>query len=316
MNLFMSSSPPSSSLYSARRTSLLRPAHTFPSSPSPLPLLSQKPFWFQHRRGHCSCCTPIVTARASSSPSQEDQRQQESDKDDEEEEELQVGGDMARTKRQQLQLQQQQQQHHPLLNRINDSTKWWVSAAVFSLLVSKHDAYVAWAVVGSIVAAFNNKLLKRLIQQSRPDSARGKEKQDPGMPSSHAQSLAFLSTYSIIGIQYLSPSSLPSLSSSSSFLSESALMLVLSILVAFVGVFLAWLRVELGFHTREQVVVGVAVGIISACGWQWLGTAFAFPLIQTHPELTVYLSCLTALAVCIFGSKTVSTWAKERKKEG
>lgn len=172
------------------------------------------------------------------------------------------------------------------------------------------------AVTGSIAAAFNNKLLKRLINQSRPEAAR---KADPGMPSSHAQSLAFLSTYCVIGkghsargvrtrrrtshrpragLQYAIP--------------ERPQAVAAGAAVAALGSFLAWLRVRLGFHTADQVLVGCLVGVTSASLWHWLGLQQAFPYMDANPQAGVYLWGITGLAVVAFAGKTVASWYNER----
>ncbi|GIL50925.1 hypothetical protein Vafri_7008 [Volvox africanus] len=84
-----------------------------------------------------------------------------------------------------------------LLTTINELTKWAVSTAVFAVLLLRRDLAVAWCVLGSIIASFINKALKHVINEQRPPSAR---KADPGMPSSHANSLAFLGVYTALAL--------------------------------------------------------------------------------------------------------------------
>lgn len=48
--------------------------------------------------------------------------------------------------------------HHPILELINDSTKWAVSTTAFTVLLWRHDFQAAWCVLGGIFAAFNNKV--------------------------------------------------------------------------------------------------------------------------------------------------------------
>ena len=81
---------------------------------------------------------------------------------------------------------------HPVLDAINESTKWTVSMAVFATLAVRRDLVCTLWVFGSIVAAIFCKIMKFAINEARPSTAR---KTDPGMPSSHANSLAFLSTF-------------------------------------------------------------------------------------------------------------------------
>ena len=81
-------------------------------------------------------------------------------------------------------------------------TKWVVSALTAGVLVWRHDTAMAWCVIGAVLNGGNAKLLKRLLNVERPATAEGR-KSDPGMPSSHAQSLGFLATSaSIAGTAY------------------------------------------------------------------------------------------------------------------
>ena len=54
--------------------------------------------------------------------------------------------------------------HHPLLETINESTKWTVSAAVFSTLAIKRDIMCSWWVLGSIIAAVLCRGLKYVLK--------------------------------------------------------------------------------------------------------------------------------------------------------
>lgn len=115
-----------------------------------------------------------------------------------------------------------------ILNFINDSTKWVVTLTAGGVLAWHHDIYVSWCLVGSVVAVFVCKVLsslntqkteeslhfivhtfvqrcclylqalKKAINIQRPAYAR---KQDPGMPSSHASSLAYLAVYLAVAWQ-------------------------------------------------------------------------------------------------------------------
>eukprot|EP00246_Nothoceros_aenigmaticus_P011747 TRINITY_DN3330_c0_g1_i3.p1 TRINITY_DN3330_c0_g1~~TRINITY_DN3330_c0_g1_i3.p1 ORF type:complete len:177 (-),score=11.83 TRINITY_DN3330_c0_g1_i3:14-484(-) len=81
---------------------------------------------------------------------------------------------------------------------INKLTKWIVLIAMAGVVVWRHDEAVLWSGIGAIVNSGNSKLLKALINQQRPLSALH-AKADPGMPSSHAQSLGYVACYAAIG---------------------------------------------------------------------------------------------------------------------
>lgn len=83
-------------------------------------------------------------------------------------------------------------------------TKWIVLAGVLAVVVWKHDHAVLWAGIGGVVNSGIAKSLKRIIKQERPLSA-AHLKADPGMPSSHAQSLGYVALYAAIGCKLRSP---------------------------------------------------------------------------------------------------------------
>jgi len=173
-----------------------------------------------------------------------------------------------------------------VLSVINDSTKWVVSGIVSVVLLWHHDAGACWCVVGSIVAALNCKLLKTLINEARPVGAR---KADPGMPSSHAQSLAFLSSYAALELAALGTAG-PS---------------ALAVLTLTAGAFLSWLRVALGFHTTAQVLAGHALGTATATFWWWFGSVYALPVLTEGGPVLAGLYMLTSLAVIGFARNTM-----------
>ncbi|GIL50926.1 hypothetical protein Vafri_7008 [Volvox africanus] len=182
-----------------------------------------------------------------------------------------------------------------LLTTINELTKWAVSTAVFAVLLLRRDLAVAWCVLGSIIASFINKALKHVINEQRPPSAR---KADPGMPSSHANSLAFLGVYTALALAQ-------GAAAVSAGSAAAAAVLALS-------VFLTWLRVRLGYHTVPQVLVGYGLGAATAIAWYRLGTGYALKALAERPEQRLALYGCTALAVALFAVRNVMAWFKER----
>ena len=87
--------------------------------------------------------------------------------------------------------------HHPshskqkqLLAALNESTKFLVSGAALLTLVTHPNVAMVWCLIGSVVNSCFGKVLKKLLNEKRPAGA---AKKDPGMPSSHAVSLSYLS---------------------------------------------------------------------------------------------------------------------------
>lgn len=188
--------------------------------------------------------------------------------------------------------------HHPVLEVLNNATKWAVSCAAFGTLLWRRDLLAAWCVLGSVVAAVNCRILKLAINEARPSD----RKADPGMPSAHAQSLGFLSTF-------------VSVAAAASLGTSSPGWLALVVGVPSLGIFLAWLRVALGYHTVAQVVVGWLVGSCSAAAWHLWGHRSVLPAAAQQPQLQAQLYAATAAAVAFFIYQNVRRWAREAQEQ-
>lgn len=183
-----------------------------------------------------------------------------------------------------------------LLHAINESTKWVVSAAVMAVLLAARNEWAAWAVVGAVASSFLCKVLKRAINESRPPSAR---KKDPGMPSSHANSLNFLSAYAALSLRQHAAGSNGSAE--------------LGAATVAAGLFLTWLRVALGYHTWPQVIVGGVLGGASAAAWFYWGTrGGAVAAIVSTPGGYAALCGATVVGIVAFAARNVLQWVDER----
>lgn len=73
-------------------------------------------------------------------------------------------------------------------------------AGLFGLMILwKHDAEILWAATGSIFNSYISVTLKRVLNQERPSGLRS----DPGMPSSHAQSIFYVSVFAFLSCKSL-----------------------------------------------------------------------------------------------------------------
>ncbi|KAG5412420.1 hypothetical protein IGI04_008739 [Brassica rapa subsp. trilocularis] len=80
------------------------------------------------------------------------------------------------------------------INAVANRLSKWVVAAVFgSVLLLRHDGAALWAVIGSVSNSALSVALKRILNQQRPVATL---RSDPGMPSSHAQSISFITLFS------------------------------------------------------------------------------------------------------------------------
>ncbi|XP_028774614.1 lipid phosphate phosphatase epsilon 1, chloroplastic [Neltuma alba] len=166
----------------------------------------------------------------------------------------------------------------PILNRLS---KWMVSAFFGALILWRHDAESLWFAAGSILNAVFSVVLKRILNQERPSTL----KSDPGMPSTHGQSIFFFVAFAIL-------SSIEWLGLSGSSVTISGLAVVL-------GSYFSYLRVSQQLHTASQVVVGAIIGSIDSVLWYWLWNAFVLDAFAS--SLWVRVAVLLGSAAICFG---------------
>ncbi|XAR73845.1 Phosphatidate phosphatase [Bertholletia excelsa] len=148
------------------------------------------------------------------------------------------------------------------LNRLG---KWLVTAFFIAILVGRHDAEALWAATGSVVNAGLSAVLKQVLSQERPVSTL---RSDPGMPSSHAQSIFFIVIFAVISMV--------------EWLGANGLTVTFSALALMCGSYLSWLRVSQQLHTISQVVVGASIGTIFSILWFWSWDAFVLQAFVSH----------------------------------
>jgi dolichyldiphosphatase len=175
------------------------------------------------------------------------------------------------------------------LRLIDRGTKYVVSFAVLiAVLRTGLSPRACYDVIGSILSSILNKALKRVLNVTRPDGA---AKTDPGMPSSHANSLGFLATTAAIHSGNRT----------------------LAFVVSGLGAFLAYLRVHSGYHTFPQVLVGFGLGSLSAIAWdawsvgalQWWTRTFA-----ANAEWGLRIAALGAMVVFTVGNAPGWVWGR------
>ncbi|XP_043701011.1 lipid phosphate phosphatase gamma-like [Telopea speciosissima] len=125
--------------------------------------------------------------------------------------------------------------------------------------------------LGLIISQFLNELVKKSVQQARPETCDMLEMCDFGWPSSHSQYMFFFAvyftflTYRRIGLS-----------------TERQKFIVASI--PWVTAFLTmYSRVYLGYHTVAQVFAGATLGTVLGALWYWVLNSiliFYFPAIE------------------------------------
>ncbi|PAN07793.1 hypothetical protein PAHAL_1G363200 [Panicum hallii] len=142
----------------------------------------------------------------------------------------------------------------PVEAALNRMSKWLVAGCFTLAVLWKHDAEIIWISLGAVANSLLSMILKKMLNHERPSSAL---RSDPGMPSSHAQSIFYaatvliLSLYCWIGTNYLT--------------------VILGPATLSVAAYLSWLRVSQRLHTLNQVMVGAAVGSAFGALWPAMG---------------------------------------------
>lgn len=165
---------------------------------------------------------------------------------------------------------------------LNRLSKWLVAALFGAVILWRHDAEAMWAVLGSIVNSILSVILKRIFNQERPDSTL---RSDPGMPSSHGQSIFFTVVFAILSVV--------------EWLGVNGFSLILGALILAFGTYLTWLRVSQGLHTISQVAAGAAVGFIFSIFWFWSWDAFVLKAFIS--SLSVRIIVIMAAAASCMG---------------
>ncbi|KAH6611098.1 hypothetical protein Trco_001118 [Trichoderma cornu-damae] len=139
-----------------------------------------------------------------------------------------------------------------------------------TLIYSTREVEICLAFAGQLACEALNFLLKRIIKEERPRRIHGK---GYGMPSSHAQFVAFWSL-SLALFLLVRHKPLPrGKSLTRAMILEGgrpwtlAERLAVSLAGAFVAAATAWSRIYLNYHTTTQVAAGAAAGLVFALVW-------------------------------------------------
>ncbi|KAL1354860.1 hypothetical protein HN51_006914 [Arachis hypogaea] len=178
--------------------------------------------------------------------------------------------------------------------RLNRLSKWIVAVSFGGFILWSHDIEEAlWIFAGSILNSFLSVLLKNILNQERPSAL----KSDPGMPSTHAQSIFFVvfffifSTIELLGLNVYS--------------------IVLSGLYLTCGSYFSYLRVSQQLHTMNQVVVGATIGSIMSLVWYWLWNAFIQDAYQSSLFVRI-IGLSGSIGICIcFLVFVIRHWLKD-----
>lgn len=148
-----------------------------------------------------------------------------------------------------------------------DLTKITTSLTVATFLLYNRNTPSILYVLGAAANSATGKLLKKIIQQPRPTNA----KSDPGMPSSHATSLSFL-TVAFLAYVTTWPVFVGVFPHSVVIGGAAGLVVIAAIATL--------CRVSAGYHTKEQVLAGWVLGAVDAIIWKLWFVPWAGPTVN------------------------------------
>lgn len=166
-----------------------------------------------------------------------------------------------------------------LESTLNNLSKWLMVALFCMVTLLRHDAKALWIVLGANLNVGLSITLKRILNQERPSTS----KSDPGMPSSHAQSIFFI--VFIVNLSMME------------WLGMNGFTITLAGILLALGSYFTWLRVSQQFHTISQVVVGAVVGSLFSNLWFWLWDAIV---------VEAFISYLWIRFIVVFGAVGIS----------
>mmetsp|Transcript_10484 Transcript_10484/g.16811 ORF Transcript_10484/g.16811 Transcript_10484/m.16811 type:complete len:216 (-) Transcript_10484:91-738(-) len=149
----------------------------------------------------------------------------------------------------------------------------FIIVAYVALLYSRRQIHTLFMLIGQLVNEGLNNILKQYIKEPRPH---GCKHSGYGMPSSHAQFMGYFGGFCILWSLVLG--------SNVDFISDkktgNAFIILLSLLVTYS-------RVELGYHTETQVIVGGILGVCFAAIWSLFISTIVDPHIRNIEELWI-----------------------------
>ncbi|CAN6233797.1 unnamed protein product [Urochloa humidicola] len=200
-------------------------------------------------------------------------------------------GDATQARHEPRKLWQEANRWAPLEAALNSASKWLVAGSYVFAVVWKHDVEIMWVMLGASANYLLSLILKKMLNHERPAPDL---RSDPGMPSSHAQSICYaatllvLSLYYCLGTNYLTMIVGPATLSMASYL--------VRIMSCRLNFSMSWQFVWLNIPSKlPHVVAGAGVGSAFAALW--------FLLWRSLVQETL-ASSLANQIVVVFGSTT------------
>ncbi|PIN15770.1 Dolichyl pyrophosphate phosphatase [Handroanthus impetiginosus] len=179
---------------------------------------------------------------------------------------------------------------------LNSLSKWFVAVLFSALILLRHDAEALWAAMGAVLNAILSIALKKVLNQERPTSTL---RSDPGMPSSHAQSIFY--TIAFLNLSIVE------------WYAMNILTTTLSGFFFILGSYFSWLRVSQKLHTLGQVIVGAVIGTLFSIFWFWSWNSFVLNLFMSYLWVRIAV-ILGAVGFCVgFLRHVYQTWIVDER---
>eukprot|EP01097_Dermamoeba_algensis_P006089 TRINITY_DN383_c0_g1_i1.p1 TRINITY_DN383_c0_g1~~TRINITY_DN383_c0_g1_i1.p1 ORF type:complete len:244 (-),score=51.88 TRINITY_DN383_c0_g1_i1:279-974(-) len=149
-----------------------------------------------------------------------------------------------------------------------------IVTSFFSLCLFTRELQTCYFFLGQLLNEALALTLKELIKQPRPHT--DLLLKDYGMPSSHAQFMSFFTSYVFFSFFF---------SQRVTFQNPFGKYLILAVLLFLTGS-TAYSRLEMKYHSLEQVVAGHLIGILTAFVWFLTGKAIITPYVFPFFENT------------------------------
>ncbi|CAN8254771.1 unnamed protein product [Cochlearia groenlandica] len=173
----------------------------------------------------------------------------------------------------------------------NRLSKWVVSVLFASIILMRHDGTALWAIIGSVSNSALSVALKRVFNQARPATT---SRSDPGMPSSHAQSISFISGFAVLTVI--------------EWLGTSKVSLFLSGFILALGSYFIRLRVSQKLHTSSQVLVGGIAGSVFCVLWYTTWNSLLLEAFESSLLLQISVFMVAATFALAFAAYVVLNW--------
>ncbi|VVB05287.1 unnamed protein product [Arabis nemorensis] len=177
---------------------------------------------------------------------------------------------------------------------VNRLSKWVVSALFGSIILLRHDGAALWAIIGSVSNSALSVVLKRILNQERPATTL---RTDPGMPSSHAQSISFISVFAVLSVM--------------EWLGTNKVSFFLSGFILALGSYFIKLRVSQKLHTSSQVVVGAIVGSVFCILWYTTWNSLLLEAFESSLLVQISVFLVAAALALSFAVYVVFNWFKD-----